>query len=101
MSVMLEKLSLAPRPFSRPVKTPGGGWVQGDKRTVQPVAFGQERAEAVMAEARTLARCGPVSDQVERLLTDGEAAYVRAVWDCMGGGSCWWSAWCEILNGRV
>ena len=27
--------------------------------------------------------------------------YVRAVWDTLSGGSSFYSAFCEILNGRV
>ena len=74
---------------------------RAEKPVVQPVPFGSTWAEDVYAAAREAAGCGPASDRIEELLTDGELAYVSAVWDCMPGSSSWWDAFNAIRRGRV
>lgn len=99
---MFDRISLAPRPCPRLVRYPDGVPLPlAERPVVQPVPFGSERAEEVFVAARDKPGCGPFSDRIDKYLTDGELAYVSAVWDCMPGSSSWWDAFNAIRRGRV
>lgn len=59
-----------------------------------------ERARKVWDEAgelqRTGRRFGPNADIVPALLTDGERAAVKALWDTMPGNTTWMDAFHRI-----
>lgn len=59
---------------------------------VEPTPFDRGRAAQIWA-ARGL------QNTVTHAMTPGEVAFVTALWDTMGGSSCWMSAFYEILNG--
>ena len=62
------------------------------KAAVTPTPFGVERAREIWAQRGS-------QHEVESKMTDGEKAYVKAVWDALPGESCWMTAFFLILNG--
>lgn len=100
---MFERLNLQPRPFAKMVKLPnGGGKVPAKERPlVQPTQFGKERAQEIANECSERAQYGPWTDQMEDVMTDGEMAFVHAVWDCCPGNYSFYSAFCLIWQGAV
>ena len=71
-------------------------WESGTRHeeTATPEPFGAERAAAIWAQRL-------LQGAVEHAMTKPEVAYVYAVWDTMGGSSCWMSAFYAILNGQI
>jgi hypothetical protein len=71
---------------------------QGGKRTdhegIVPTPFDQKRAQEIWAQRG-------LCYSLDGVITEGESAYVSALWDTMPGYTCWMSAFFEILNGRV
>jgi hypothetical protein len=66
-----------------------------DIRDVVPTPFGPERAEEILAQK------GPWPDFPEYAATDGEIAYILAVWEQLPGTSNFSSAFNYILKGLV
>lgn len=60
---------------------------------VTPTPFGVERAQAIWA-ARGM--CNDLS----KVVTPAEDAYVKSVWDTLPGNTTWMSAFFLILNGK-
>jgi hypothetical protein len=67
--------------------------LERDRNKPAPTPFGVERAKEIWA-ARGM--CNDIS----RVVTPGEDAYVKLVWDTLDGASCWMSAFYLILNGK-
>lgn len=89
----VSKMDWSPRPV---VDFSGGGPV--NRREAVPTPFGADRAREVHEKAGT--GFGPRSDIYPTLMTDGERAYVRAVWDMIpAGSSSWMTAWQLIRSG--
>jgi hypothetical protein len=73
-----------------------------ERTGVYPTPFGPERAKEIRQQARALTRCGPISDQLHEVMTDGEQVYVLAVWETIpGGASCWMTAFRAIEQDEV
>jgi hypothetical protein len=63
-----------------------------------PTPFNQERAEEIFQLARQKA---PWAENLDNNMTDGEIAYVKALWDTMPGNTCFWDAFNRIRLGRL
>lgn len=99
---MWHKLNLDPRPFARMVKSPCGGKYPAKERPlVTPTPFDKERAEEIVTAAKAAAKHGPYSDQMDDQMTDGELAYIAAVWDCCPGTASWMNAFGHVRSGSV
>lgn len=68
------------------------------RTTAVPTPFGQERAEAIFQAAKQRP-CW--AENLDDNMTDGEIAYVKAVWDTLDGGSCFWDALNSIRLGLI
>ena len=68
------------------------------KTSAVPTPFGPERAEAIFELARQKA---PWAENLDPNMTDGEIAYVKAVWDTLPGYTCFWDAFNNIRLGRL
>jgi hypothetical protein len=63
-----------------------------------PTPFDSDRAKEILAEAKVIARYGGFYEQADKVMTNGEKAYVHVVWDRMSGSSSWFSAFTSILQ---
>lgn len=60
-----------------------------------------KRAKEAMEAAKKLTTCGPWCDQLGKVLTPEEDAYVKKVWESMPGDTNYMNAFYRILHGRV
>ncbi len=92
----MNTIQLTPRTVTR--------WDNGAKtqaHNVTPTPFDGRRADEIWAKAKAVAR-GPVSDSMHKFMTDGEEAYVHAVWDAIpSGDSCYMDAFNMIRRNEV
>ena len=73
---------------------------QHDNVTPQP--FGSERAEEIERQARQKATHGSWCDQIDKVITPEEKAFVMAVWDAIpSGSSTFMDAFYAIKNGQI
>lgn len=73
--------------------------VATEARSVTPAIFGSDRAREIWQAAKAVCVPGPVSDQIRRVMTPGEHAYVLSVWRSIpDDGSCYMDAFHSILN---
>lgn len=99
---MFDKLDLKPRSFARMQKLDCGSQVPNpNKQLVHPTPFGKERAQEIIDAAKAATICGPWSDKLRDVMTDGEIVYVLAVWDCCSGSSSFMSAFYHVLQGNI
>jgi hypothetical protein len=82
---------LTPRTFLR--------HFSGARVTAIPTPFGPDRAQQVRSLAKT--SVGPIADAYEQYMTDGEMAYVAAVWGAMPDHCAWNDAFCQIARGAA
>lgn len=71
------------------------------RTAAMPTPFDQERAETIFQLCRAAARSTPWVEQLDKQMTDGEIAYVKALWDTMPGYTCFCDAFHRIRLGRV
>lgn len=75
-------------------------WENGKRKstTAAPEPFNSDRAHEILVHAR---RHQPFVDAIQRYMTDGEVAYVKAVWDTCNMEASWLDAFRIIENGIV
>lgn len=64
---------------------------------VTPTPFDAKHAQEIWG--RTQAAVGPRADELPRFMTDGEIAYVHAIWDTMPPSCRYIDAFWRIMNG--
>lgn len=74
-------------------------WMKSAK-TVKPVAFSSKRALEIMKQARTMAKSGPWSDQLMKVMKKSENQYVLDVWSKIPGKSSFVDALNFIADGQ-
>jgi hypothetical protein len=75
---------------------------RGTTELVTPTPFRKERAEEILAECQKKAGCTPWSDQLDKVMTDGEYAFVKSVWDFIpNGNSSFANAFFMVMKGEV
>ena len=62
---------------------------------VMPTPFDSVRANEIWAKRTT------IFTEVDKFMTDGEIAFVRAVWDILPGTSCWNDAFQLIRENKI
>ena len=60
----------------------------------------RERANEIVRQAQALARYGPWSDQLDKVMTPDERAAVLAMWETMPGYTTFVHALQRICNGE-
>jgi hypothetical protein len=64
------------------------------KRKTAPTPFGWERAEEIIRKTAAF-------ESVDKFMSDGEAAFVKCVWNTMPGHTCFYDALLRILGRQV
>lgn len=101
----MEKTQFQPRePISTEPRDVTRWGPEGERvvvKGVMPSPFSADRANAIWEEARRRTTYGPVSDQMTRVMTDNEIAYVLAVWEAVpSGASSFMSTFETIRRGQ-
>jgi hypothetical protein len=72
-------------------------WRQG-AMLVPATPISKERAKEIIEAAQARAHCTPWSDQLVRVMTQGEYHHVRNVWDTLPGHTCFVDALCKLAR---
>lgn len=97
-------VDISPRPFARRIRLKCGSRVPNtEKRQITPTPFGQDRAREIANDCMAACRVPSFSwmERADDHMTDGELAYVLAVWDAMPGWTCWADAFNRIWRGQL
>jgi len=83
----------------------GRGWTEHKKwlmeaKRATPVVVSPARAKGIMREAQAKASVGPWSDQIDRVISQGEHRYIKDVWMTMPGNKSFVNALTGIASGR-
>jgi hypothetical protein len=84
----------------------GKGWTMQAKwlklaAKAEPAKFDQDRAKEIVAEAKAKSRYGAWSDQLSRVMTQGEHKYILTVWDGMSGNTSFVDALMKVAKGKA
>lgn len=63
-----------------------------------PTPFNHIRANEIFNQARNQTKHGPWSDQLDKVMSPGERAYIMAIWDTMPGNTCFVDAFLRVKN---